>query len=390
MAANTLKDLYKYDSSYMDHQDVELYKILYDAKFSSMKFSFDSDSDLLENIKSFMFINFSLSFKDETITSNPDIFVPLFLTIKEFDPRIFIDGESLNKLIKFSINNDSFFLRRAELSRLRTIGTYVYFLASRNATVSAYIAHEFLIPGIYYRERNFNVWLENPVVFPEFDMYCNVTIYNKALVKKIPDGTVYVICNKIDKDTIIPDSVKYLECYNISKVHLNQNITHLHIPSDKIDGNRLPKSLVYLSVREIRGEADLKHLRYLRISDRFWDYELPNLEYYKGHGKDLSSNKKLKHVTLINDDQEAIFPEIISLNLLIKNFTGLSLPSSLRNLQLEGVSFLELNEGLEILKLNRTDLTFKYIDDKLIIEYNSKEIPKSVKLCFVNQMTFLL
>lgn len=58
MAANTLKDLYKYDSSYMDHQG---------------NFSFDSDSDLLENIKSFMFINFSLSFKYETITSNPDM-----------------------------------------------------------------------------------------------------------------------------------------------------------------------------------------------------------------------------------------------------------------------------------------------------------------------------
>lgn len=395
------KDLYKYDINYKDSQDIEFYKILYDAKSSIKMFAFNGLNSV-EDVKSFMKINFNLGiedgYTDEFILNNPDILIPLISAIKSFSlpESLFIDGESLNKLIRF---DESYLLRKADVSLAKTIGLYIYTSITGYPVYSMYRSIEserpLDIPGLIYRNRNFDQWIKNPGFSPPLNMYYDFPVFVRDSIhlhEEIPPGTVYVKTIRIGKNEIIPNSVKYIECYHMPMCNLTENVTHLLI-HDRADGDILPRSLIYLKAQSMFRKANLPNIRFLELFNDTSNFDVSRmntLEYYSGASVNLPS-ENLKHLGLRNPKTDLSELKITSLSLLLKkDHYNISIPSSVKSLCSIYDLSIKLNEGLEILNVTSDKLKIEYSGNKIKIYNSGKVIPKNVKLCFSGDNFFIL
>lgn len=399
-----VKDLYKYNINYKDSQDIEFYKILYDAKLSKKIFVFN-ELKSVEDVKSFMKINFNLGiedgYTDEFILNNPDIFIPLISAIKNFSlPKsLSIDGKSLDKLIRF---DESYLLRKADVSLAKTIGLYIYTSITGYPPSLIFRSIEserpLDIPGLIYRNRNFDQWIKNSEIIPPLDMYYDFPVFVRGSIhlhKEIPPGTVYVKTIRIGKNEIIPNSVKYIECNHMPMCNLTENVTHLLI-HDRADGDMLPRSLIYLKAQSIFRKANLPNIRFLELLNDTSNFDvsrMETLEYYSGSSVNLPS-KNLKHLGMRNPKADLSELKITSLSLLLKkdyyNIYNISIPSSVKSLYLIYDVSTKLNEGLEILNVTLDKLKIEYSGNKIKIYNSGKVIPKNVKLCFSGDNFFIL
>lgn len=422
-----IESFYKYSSYYRDEYDISFYRIIFNAKYSSrIIFNDTKDIKTVEDIKSFMFINFQIKFDTEFIRNNPDIFFPFIYRIvgNRNNQLKSMDSESLRQIFLFDVK---YLLRQSIKSNLKYIGFFIF--AVLDGRIPIFLEEESIMIRIKSEKRsnNFDKWkgISRGNLYDNRRFYINSTddkinmdadvlvansyyykediINSKAKLMKVmievkyyPKNLEYIefyrgsmfpippviglsiLENRYNQSKIFPNTIKYLNInsYDITdKIKLPPLLRYLSCRN--IDVSSLPESLRYISCGELKVKgpipSGLKGIEYFVTNKSDEITKLEKLIIYDGPYLWLES-KVLKIVVYMDIDGYVKIPNTETLGLFseksLANWEDSFIPSSVKNLILRNF-LVNIPSNVKILNIVSSDIypSEEYLSEIKLLTY---------------------